>query len=354
MISTEFHSLRHGLARMGALASRMVRSIPLGRDQLPRNRGGFRKMHFAAPWMRHFSSAPGRLFSSSNRNQTQRGLILGLVLLGMMACFQLVEMRTIYHSQDLPGVPGDIKGDGSSAAKRSVTLRHAGVQKAASLFGIWKSEIQDQLPSEIPDTALGLTLRGIFNFSAPRPSLVIVEVGGEDKVLEQGRQIQPGVVIAHIYSDRIILKRGGKLETLRLPVKTEGLAANEQTFKSGNSRRNKLQAQPGSMRPNISTLTDIQASSLGDVIRPQPVYENGKLIGFRALPGPRRDLFDQSGLKKGDVVTAVNGQLLNQPLEAMKAFARLRQAQQAQLDLQRNGENHRLNLAVERGQGGGR
>lgn len=63
---------------------------------------------------------------------------------------------------------------------------------------------------------------------------------------------------------------------------------------------------------------------ISDVLRPVPYFVNGKLVGYRVYPGEDREVFSALGLQLGDLVTEIDGQLLDdssRPFELFKILA---------------------------------
>ncbi|MEZ5536610.1 MAG: type II secretion system protein N [Thiolinea sp.] len=78
--------------------------------------------------------------------------------------------------------------------------------------------------------------------------------------------------------------------------------------------------------------------NLLQVIRPSPRRENGQLIGFAVRPGTNRALFNQTGLRSGDVVTEINGMALTNNQVSRQAMQSLVSASGATLTVLRGGE----------------
>lgn len=69
-----------------------------------------------------------------------------------------------------------------------------------------------------PDTHLNLTLRGVFATSdADQAIAIIADPGGKEEPYRRGATVPGGAVLYAVYPDRVILQRGGGLETLWLP-----------------------------------------------------------------------------------------------------------------------------------------
>ena len=79
--------------------------------------------------------------------------------------------------------------------------------------------------------------------------------------------------------------------------------------------------------------------NLLQVIRPSPKKENGQLIGFRIRPGTNRALFNQTGLRSGDIVTEINGTPLTSNTSSMQAMQSLTTSSGATLSVLRGGQS---------------
>ena len=82
-------------------------------------------------------------------------------------------------------------------------------------------------------------------------------------------------------------------------------------------------------------MTDPQ--SLMSLIRAEPFRKNGKLQGYRIRPGKDRQLLRKFGLRSGDVVTAVNGVPMDNPLKALELMRDLGSATSLTVDIERRG-----------------
>jgi general secretion pathway protein C len=80
--------------------------------------------------------------------------------------------------------------------------------------------------------------------------------------------------------------------------------------------------------------------SLVDVIRAVPVNDaqSGALKGYQISPARDRRLLSRFGLRSGDVVTAVNGVALDNPVKALEVMQTLATASKLNLTVERNGE----------------
>lgn len=78
-------------------------------------------------------------------------------------------------------------------------------------------------------------------------------------------------------------------------------------------------------------------TKLTDLIRPQPVFSNGKQLGYRVYPGRKRQQFLALGLKPGDLLTEINGTPLDDPARGADIFRSLADSTQVSVTVERNG-----------------
>jgi hypothetical protein len=83
-------------------------------------------------------------------------------------------------------------------------------------------------------------------------------------------------------------------------------------------------------------------------MRTVPSYDNaaGKLRGFRAYPGRNRNIFNKLGLKPGDLVTAINGQPLDDPQHSQEVFNTIQSSNTVTVSVERGGQKQDITLNV--------
>lgn len=211
------------------------------------------------------------------------------------------------------------------------------------LFGKFNAAetVVEQVDEDIPETSANLELRGVIPMAAPSENesiAIIAEKGGDEKVYTVGEQVQRGLQLNAVYADRVVFRRGGRLEELRLPKMDEG---------SGAQTRTRSTRRATAPQARASTLRDVIGRSptrLTDVIRPQPVFRDGKQKGYRVYPGRQRQMFSQLGLRPGDMIVQINGMALDDPARGMEVFRSLGDATQVSVTVERNGQPQVLTL----------
>ena len=212
----------------------------------------------------------------------------------------------------------------------------------AHLFGVYSPVTASVLATrEVPDTPLNLSLMGIFAGTPSDYSRALIgQQGGSEQPYAPGDRITPGVILQKILTDRVILLREGRLETLRLekdrPSTAETTAATAETADAGGVQN--------LVRIRDEVLRDPAKAS--EYVRLQPANQNGQLHGYRVYPGSNRAVFTNAGLRPGDLITAVNGVELNDAGRALQLLGQLAQSSQINMTVERGGQTQTINLSL--------
>jgi general secretion pathway protein C len=192
--------------------------------------------------------------------------------------------------------------------------------------------------ADAPPTSVALVLTGIIAADDPRNGLAILgENPTSAKVFAVGDTVPGGVKLHSVYSDRVILDRNGTLESLALPH-SNGPGMSMPPPQAGN-----LQTE-NPIVERMRQLVTNEPGVLSDIMRPQPVFAQGKQRGYRVYPGRNRQAFVRLGLRPGDLVTAVNGTPLDDPARGQEIFSTLGTSSEAHVTVMRNGRQQDLTL----------
>jgi len=197
----------------------------------------------------------------------------------------------------------------------------------------------NQDPSNAPASTANLVLAGTIATQDPKHGVAIVSDGGPSKVYSVGDNIG-GASLHSVYLDRVILDRGGSLETLLLPRVLPSSHAAART--PGPSPRTVAAVD------NIRRMVQQDPGILDQVMRTVPSYDNaaGKLRGFRAYPGQNRAIFGKLGLKPGDLVTAINGTQLDDPQRSQEVFNTIQTSDHVTVTVERAGQKQEISLNI--------
>jgi general secretion pathway protein C len=197
-----------------------------------------------------------------------------------------------------------------------------------------------------PVLLLNLRLYGVIASGDSTLARAIISAGGaaEDSYA-LGDALPGGAVLREIHSDRVVLEYQGRRETLRLAEQAAAPAAAPPRVALLSSSGPPTVEAAGAL-DNAALLREYRQAlisnpqSLVDVIRAVPVNDaqSGALKGYQISPARDRRLLSRFGLRSGDVVTAVNGVALDNPVKALEVMQTLATASKLNLTVERNGE----------------
>ncbi len=206
------------------------------------------------------------------------------------------------------------------------------------LFGCPKAAPQtdaaDARPTNIP-----LVLTGVIAASDPRNGLAILGESAQSvKVYAVGDSVPGGVKLHSVYNDRVILDRNGSLESLALPHQSNG------TLGTAPPPSAAVLPTENPIAERMRQLVSSEPGIISDIMRPQPVFAQGKQRGYRVYPGRNRQAFVRLGLRPGDLVTAINGTPLDDPSRGQEVFATIGTSSEAHVTVVRNGQPKEVTL----------
>src|ERR1700722_7573727 len=221
---------------------------------------------------------------------------------------------------------------------------HTGVNAqavaAAHLFGAAVADPTTQDPNNAPLSSANLVLAGNIATQDPKRGIAIITDGGPSKVYAVGENVN-GASLYSVYLDHVILDRGGTLETLLLPRLLAGGVR-------GPLRTSPAMARSSEAVDSVRRMVQQDPGLLDQVMRTVPSYDNaaGKLRGFRAYPGRNRTIFNKLGLRPGDLVTAINGQPLDDPQHSQEVFNTIQSSNTVTVSVERGGQKQDITLNV--------
>lgn len=218
-----------------------------------------------------------------------------------------------------------------------------------------KKEPAKPLKKAVVKTKLNAKLHGIVAYKSKASYALISLNNGPQKVYGKGEKIQEGVVVNDILPEKVILDNRGNLEELLLPKKNTANKAPSSKRSNSFSRANRraparTNSLPGSAPAppaadnNVPNLEEIRQeaiqnpSKLMDVVRPSPAVVDGQFIGFRVQPGRKRKLFRSLGFLPNDIVTEVNGIVLDDQSKGTMVLGELAQAADISIKVKRGKE----------------
>lgn len=218
-----------------------------------------------------------------SRLQQTGPLWLSWTLAGLIGldCATALQSTTRRQPAALPGAAA------SPPATRRAALDLQMIT-GAHLFGVWVPD-SSRDPSAVLQTTANLQLHGTFANADPRQGMAIIDADNVEKLYKIGDQTDGGALDS-VYSDHVLLKRAGRIESLSLP---HGAGSMRDTSRQDDS----------------TVHGDHEVRHLAEMMIAEPSFDEDsqKLLGFGIRPIPPNTRFLRAGLRPGDLITAING-----------------------------------------------
>lgn len=181
-----------------------------------------------------------------------------------------------------------------------------------ALFGEWQKQAAasagDRAPVDAPETRLQLELLGVFQTGDhQKAGAIIAEQGQDGELYRVGDRVPGNALLEEVYADRVILRRQGRLEALKLKEPgLKGGAVRQVQGSSGSGGADRDRNRGGSVDSSGEAgLGGDMSQQRQRIIRGLGLEKNsqGYVIGDSAPS----QLLDRVGLKPGDVIVSVNG-----------------------------------------------
>ncbi|MEJ2743875.1 MAG: type II secretion system protein N, partial [Gammaproteobacteria bacterium] len=192
----------------------------------------------------------------------QRGFGVLIIPLVVAASYALAELSWLVV------VPGSAVPASGSLSPLAPLVSPSGYEETAgdrldlrtlsrwTLFGDQPKVAPTPVPTaqdeaiKAPETKLNLELHGVFVAEDPkRSSAIIAEMrgrgGDDDKLLYAIGDALPGnATLERVYSDRIILRRNGRVETLKFSKEEDGMLINGKSYDAGKQEPRVISSRP--------------------------------------------------------------------------------------------------------------
>lgn len=244
---------------------------------------------------------------------------------------------------DLTGGKPVAAPDGSAAPAPPPAAAHVNVAAIANnhLFGSAESQAKPTGDAaNAPPTSIPLVLTGTIASDNPEAGLAILgDSAANTKFVPVGGALPGGAKLHSVYKDRVVLERNGQLESLALPRQGGPLIG-------ANMPPPVMPTVENPVVDRVRQLIANEPGAISEIMRPQPVFAQGKQRGFRVYPGRNRQAFTRLGLRPGDLVTAINGTPLDDPSRGQEVFNTLSSSSEAHVTVMRNGRQQDLTLQL--------
>ncbi|MDC8829350.1 type II secretion system protein GspC [Alteromonas gilva] len=282
-------------------------------------------------------------------------LCLYLIAYAADITWKLIPTPASDSTAAAPGSSVTASAGSSSGSQRGVDINQL---QRLNLFGevnkVATPQPVEETITDAPETNLNLVLSGVVSTSSKDAGTAVIENRGKQAIYAVGDKIDAtNATLSQVHSDRVIIKNGGRHETLML----QGLDFTKRRARppviaaTGNRSTAMSPArddeEPVEMSDDAIAATEAlrnKPGSFTDYITITPALEGGSMAGYKVQPGKDPSLFNSVGLQNGDIVIQINGLDLTDPSQAQEAMSELRNAQSIELTVTRNGEYTSLYL----------
>lgn len=208
-----------------------------------------------------------------------------------------------------------------------------------NLFGTSNSsaEVPDVISENAPETRLRLVLNGIAMAARAEQSSAIVSEGpnGQVQWYRVGDQLPGDAQLVEVKHDQILLRREGRIETLRFPLDSDRIEPASEV-----RRTRTPQSKEEFVAEAQSRLAENPAGALA-------------VVGFSARDGSgsggyvydgSNPMLNSMNLRSGDIVLAVNGQALGDAESDRDLIQQWSEQKELQIEVERN--NSRFSVVV--------
>lgn len=219
-------------------------------------------------------------------------------------------------------------------------------------LGVWRASVTVPTPRAVTFSGLdplfgfregggplevsssGLILYGVrMDQASGRGSAFLGEEGEPQESFAVGEEVVPGLVLARVERDHVILSRGGAEEALFLDESEPAASV------APNQSRSSSSSPPRGSGRNRGPSAD----QLADAIDFAP-RESGP--GLLLRPGGNGDFFRRSGLRPDDVLISLNGTSATAPADVEQTLRTLQSGAVATLIVERRGTRIPLSVRV--------
>lgn len=196
---------------------------------------------------------------------------------------------------------------------------------------------------DAPETTLNLKLLGTLAGDKEYGYAIISSGGNKIKHYGLGDDVPGGATLHAVFSDRVILERDIRMETLRLP-RANAKGFNQKLEPKSAKTTTTKQAQPAVNGANFETVGQFRQEIMKNPVRLTEFInaaphngEDGKFMGYKLTPSKNTDMFYQLGLQPGDVVININEVVLDAPNKGPEAMQKLAAASEVTMVVIREG-----------------
>ncbi len=286
-------------------------------------------------------------------------MALNLLLIGILAYFLALSVNDIIlgrvagASAHLPSLVG--------AAPSAAVTRPRTFYDAISQRDIFNLVPVTEAPAEVA-TNLHIHLLGTSTLSLAQPFIIVEDDNNHEQSLyRMGDDIPDAGKLVGVYKDHAIILHEGRRIKIEMPAEDNGMPAEVprpfglpgatfRHFMRGRANQNGVrEINPNRYVLDRSTVNNNlnNLAALFTQVRAIPnLGPDGQSHGFRLSEIQPDSIFQQIGLRDGDVLTGVGGQSVGDPAQAMQLLAALRNQNSVSLTVMRSGQAVQLQYNI--------
>ncbi|MBI2058760.1 MAG: hypothetical protein HYT87_03235 [Nitrospirae bacterium] len=294
------------------------------------------------------------------------GTIINIALLTLISYVNahlvttVIDQNLAFGSRPKPAALAPVEAPTTvQAAKDYSPILDKNIFGAATENQAAQGTTPDIDPNAAQHTSLNLCLVGtVVSSQADHSFASIQDLDTPNKDVNLffvGGMIKPDVKLVKVDRQVVYFERLGYLEKLVLceegkprPVDAQPQTASYSPPAPSGPTAPPQQVAPGQYRLDRNTVNEhlSNLSTLLTQARVVPHFDKGKPDGFRIFSIRPDSLFDQIGIKNGDVLRRINGLNITTTEEALQAFTQLKAASRLSLDLERDGSAQSFNYDI--------
>ncbi len=217
---------------------------------------------------------------------------------------------------------------------------------------------------------LNVKLMGSMVSGKPEYSLALVSESGTKTsyIVGIGDRIMGEAEIIEIRRDRIIFRRNGRLEYIKIENSisgSPGIRPKSSTISSVGKDIKPLYAPPAAAKAAAATSVkqvsankfEIDRKSLNEQLsdreglakaaRLVPVYDkDGKSNGIKLINVSNSSVYSQIGIKTGDIVKSINGQKIDSQAKALQLLDSMKNQSKVAIEVERRGKKETMEYTV--------
>jgi general secretion pathway protein C len=267
-----------------------------------------------------------------------------LLLTALVIYVAYLLAQLSWHVVSQPIAKPVVLSEISIASSAGLTERASAVPRL-HLFGkvgVTALAKSDQ-PKTAPKTRLRLVLKGVFTEDLGSASgAIIEEIGRSTEYYRIGDKVPGNATLEEVYSDRVLIRRAGKLETLAFDdVSSEGssIAKVQAPKQNAQAYRSDVDTPEKFIEEAARRLSEDPSSALSSVGLAQG--ENGGYVYQGNNP-----MLSGMNLEKGDVIMSVNGHSLGDVQRDRELMRTLYEQGSVEVEVVRDGASFFVNYPL--------